>query len=77
MKTRVPCPDGPRGIVYLIAREQTGALSLDVLAFGVRHHPKESHALTVYQIAHDRLHEITAKDLRGKDPDTPSPRTEN
>jgi len=25
------------------------------LAFGVRHHPKESHAETVYQIAHRRL----------------------
>ncbi len=55
VKTRVPWPDGPRGIVYLIARAQTGALSLDVLSFGMRHHPKDSHALSVYQIADQRL----------------------
>ncbi len=30
--------------------------ALVFLAFGVRHHPKGSHTLTVYQIAHRRLH---------------------
>ena len=29
---------------------------LRYLAFGVRHHPKGSHAETVYQVAHRRLH---------------------
>jgi hypothetical protein len=29
----------------------------ELVAFGVRHHPRESHAATVYQIAHHRLHE--------------------
>jgi hypothetical protein len=29
---------------------------LRYLAFGVRHHPKGSHAETVYEIAHRRLH---------------------
>ena|ERR1039458_1393004 len=73
VKTRVRRPDGKWGIVYLIARDkQTGRLSLDVLAFGIRHHPKGSHALTVYEIAHRRLHNaIIARDLRGKKPDTP------
>jgi len=72
-KTRVPWANGKWGIVYLIARDkQTGRLSLDVLAFGMRHHPKGSHALTVYEIAHRRLHQIIARDLRRKTPDTPA-----
>ncbi len=68
IKTRVPWPNGRWGIVYLIARDKKGRLSLDVLAFGVRHHPKGSHALNVYEIAHWRLAKITARDLRGKEP---------
>lgn len=73
VKTRVPWPDGKWGIVYLIARDKkTRRLSLDVLSFGTRHHPKDSHALNVYEVAHRRLHdEIVAKDLRGEKPDTP------
>ena len=70
VKIRVPEPHGKWGIVYLIARDkQTGRLSLDVLAFGMRHHPKGSHALTVYERAHRRLHQIIARDLRGRKPD--------
>jgi hypothetical protein len=38
------------------AYEQRGVL-LAYLAFGVRHHPRDSNALTVYEIAHRRLHE--------------------
>jgi hypothetical protein len=30
---------------------------LDYLAFGVRHHPPDSNAATVYEIAHRRLQE--------------------
>jgi hypothetical protein len=56
VKTRVPWPDGPWGIVYLIARDpQSSRLSLDCLAFGVRHHPKIAHALNVYELASRRL----------------------
>jgi hypothetical protein len=57
VKTYVPWPDGKWGIVYLIARDpKTTRLSLDVLAFGVRHHPRKSHAPTVYEVAHQRMH---------------------
>lgn len=56
VKTRVSWPNGQWGIVYLIARHQkTSRLSLDVLSFGMRHHPKGSHAFNVYQIANRRL----------------------
>lgn len=45
---------------------------MDFLAFGVRHHPKRSHALTVYDIADERVAEVTARDLHnertGSDP---------
>jgi hypothetical protein len=54
-KVYLPEPDGRFGLVfrfYLIS----GTLGLAHLAFGVRHHPPESHAPTVYQLAHDRLH---------------------
>jgi hypothetical protein len=40
---------------------------LRYLAFGVRHQPNGSHALTVYDVAHARLLEITAKNLRDDD----------
>jgi hypothetical protein len=73
VKTRIPWPAGKWGIVYLIARDkQTKRLSLDVLSFGMRHHPKGSHALNVYEVAHRRLHNaIIARDLRDTKPDTP------
>ena len=34
-----------------------GRSLLAFAAFGVRHHPQDSHAPTVYDIAHRRLHE--------------------
>jgi len=34
---------------------QGGKALLSYAAFGVRHHPRDSNALTVYQIAHGRL----------------------
>jgi hypothetical protein len=34
---------------------------LEYLAFGVRHHPSDSNAETVYQIAHRRLHGKAAR----------------
>jgi hypothetical protein len=54
VKTYVPWPDGPWGIVYLIARDGTGRVSLDHLAFGLRHPPRGRRA-SVYKIAHRRL----------------------
>jgi hypothetical protein len=56
VKTYVPWPDGPWGIVYLIARDETGRLSLDHLAVGLRHPPAGRRA-SVYEIAHRRLNE--------------------
>jgi hypothetical protein len=35
---------------------------LRYLVFGVRHHPADSHAETVYQLAHRRLHGSDASD---------------
>src|ERR1700688_3362775 len=56
VKTYVPWRAGKWGIVYVIARDpMTGRLSLDVLSFGVRHHPQDSKAPTVYEIADARL----------------------
>jgi hypothetical protein len=78
--TRVPWPNGKWGIVYLIARDkQTGRLSLDILAFGIRHHPKDSHTLDVYETADRRLHNaIIARDLRTeKPPTTPNDQTQD
>jgi hypothetical protein len=71
VKTRVHWSEGKWGIVYLIGRDkETGRLYLDVLSFGIRHHPKGSHALNVYEVAHRRLHNaIVARDLRAEKPD--------
>lgn len=42
------------GMVFRIERRD-GRAVLVYAAFGVRHHPLESNARTVYEIAHDRL----------------------
>lgn len=55
LKVYLPPPDGRFGMVFELVIAETGAL-LRYLAFGVRHHPKDSHAPTVYEIAHRRLH---------------------
>lgn len=54
VKTYVPQPLGPWGIVYLIARDRDDKLCLDHLAFGLRHPPTDRRA-SVYQLAHQRL----------------------
>jgi hypothetical protein len=54
-KVYLPRPAGRFGMIFrpdLVDRKAV----LRYLAFGVRHHPPESHAETVYQIAHRRLH---------------------
>ena len=56
VKVRLPHPDGKFGMVFRI--ELRGAKSVLVFAaFGVRHHPRASHAPTVYEIAHRRLND--------------------
>lgn len=56
VKVRLPFPDGKFGMVFRIELRD-GKSVLAFAAFGVRHHPKDSHAPTVYDIAHRRLHE--------------------
>lgn len=54
MKIYLPRPNGKFGMVLRIERRETNAL-LVYAAFGIRHHPRDSHAPTVYEIAHRRL----------------------
>jgi hypothetical protein len=56
VKVYLPPPIGNYGMVFRIERRK-GRTVLAYAAFGVRHHPKDSHAPTVYEIAHRRLHE--------------------
>jgi hypothetical protein len=55
MKIYLPRPTGKFGMVFRIELREGKSL-LAYAAFGVRHHPRHSHAPTVYQIAHGRLH---------------------
>ncbi len=54
VKVYLPRPDGRFGMIFRVDREAEKPVLL-YLAFGVRHHPSGSHALTVYEIAHNRL----------------------
>ena len=54
MKVYLPRPDGKFGMVFRIELGEDKAL-LVYAAFGIRHHPRDSHALTVYEIAHNRF----------------------
>jgi len=53
-KVYLPPPDGRFGMVFTIDGNADKPAFV-FLAFGVRHHPKGSHAPTVYEIAHGRL----------------------
>jgi hypothetical protein len=55
VKVYLPSRAGKFGMVFAIERK-AGRLLLAYLAFGVRHQPHDSHAPTVYQLAHRRLH---------------------
>lgn len=55
LKTYVPVPAGAFGMVFEVVKTEDRLL-LAYLAFGVRHHPANSHADSVYEIAHRRLH---------------------
>lgn len=56
LKVYLPPPTGRFGMVFKFVIAD-GKPRLDFLAFGVRHHPAESSARTVYEIAHRRLEE--------------------
>jgi len=70
LKTYVPWPDGRYGIVFKIVAHPTHPWGLLALAYGIRHKPGRGR-LTVYELADQRLPEIVARDLRGKEPGTP------
>ncbi len=55
MKIYLPRPAGKFGMVFRIELREGKSL-LSYAGFGIRHHPRDSHAPTVYQIAHRRLH---------------------
>lgn len=55
VKVYLPRPVGKFGMVFRIERRE-GKLLLVYAAFGVRHHPRDSNAPTVYEIAYRRLH---------------------
>lgn len=54
LKVYLPPPVGRFGMIFRFAIVGDKPL-LEYLAFGVRHHPAESNAPTVYEIAHGRL----------------------
>jgi hypothetical protein len=55
VKTYIPWPDGRFGAVFVAVKHPSRPLALRAVAFGVRHHPRESNAETVYEAAHRRL----------------------
>lgn len=70
IKTRVPWPDGPWGIIFRAVAHPTRPFGLRGIAYGERH-PTHAGKPSVYEIASQRLQEIFAQDLRGEEPDTP------
>jgi len=55
LKVYLPLPAGRFGMVFQLEVIDNRS-RLRYLAFGARHHPPDSNAETVYQIAHRRLH---------------------
>ncbi|HMI80402.1 MAG TPA: hypothetical protein VK480_01315 [Solirubrobacterales bacterium] len=55
VKLRLPSPDGKFGMVFRIELREDRPV-LVFAGFGVRHHPANSNAPTVYEVAHRRLH---------------------
>jgi hypothetical protein len=66
VKTYVPWPDGRWGFVFKSVEHPTRPWGLRAIAYGVRHNPGRG-KLTVYEVAHRRLIEIIARDLRESD----------
>lgn len=54
-KIYLPLPAGRFGMVFR-AIKIAGRPCLAYLAFGVRHHPRDSRRASVYRLAHQRLH---------------------
>lgn len=57
VKTYVPWPDGRFGAVFVAVINPNRPMALRAFAYGVRHHPRESNAETVYEVAHRRLND--------------------
>jgi hypothetical protein len=55
VKTYIPWPDGRFGAVFVAVSHPKRPLALRAFAFGVRHHPREANAETVYEVAHQRF----------------------
>lgn len=55
VKTYVPWPAGRFGAVMVAVSHVEHPVGLRVVAFGVRHQPRDARAFSVYQIAHRRL----------------------
>lgn len=55
VKIYIPEPDGTWGMVFQLRIDDDGRPFLACLAFGARH-PTGPGALSVYQVAHQRLH---------------------
>lgn len=55
VKTYIPWPDGRFGAVFAPVTHPKRPMALRAFAFGVRHHPQESNAETVYEVANRRL----------------------
>jgi hypothetical protein len=56
LKVYLPPPAGRFGMVFKFVVADDGP-RLEYLAFGVRHHPPDSNAPTVYEIGHQRLND--------------------
>lgn len=56
VKTYIPWPNGRFGAVFVAVTHPNRPLALRAIAIGIRHHPRGSNALTVYEIAHRRLY---------------------
>jgi hypothetical protein len=57
VKTYIPWPDGRFGAVFVAVTHPNRPVALRAIAFGIRHHPRDSTARTVYEIAHRRFAE--------------------
>jgi len=55
VKTYIPWPDGRFGAVFVAVKHPQRPLALRAFAFGVRHHPPESNAESVYEVVDRRL----------------------
>jgi hypothetical protein len=69
VKLYIPHPNGPWGAV--LTGDKLATIPTLVLLAAGRRHPVQPWTPSVYQVAHKRLPQILARDLRGKEPNTP------